>query len=107
QRRLGRIPIRIHVNGSRGKSSVTRLIGAVMRATGKVMVTKTIGTAARFILPDGHEVPIFRPGRANIIEQLKVVKKAHELGAEVLVAECMAVTPEYIQILQDRTIRGT
>lgn len=107
QRRLHRIPIRIHVNGSRGKSSVTRLVGAVMRATGKVTVTKTTGTAARFILPDGYEVPIFRPGRPNIIEQIKVVKKACELGAEVLIAECMAVTPEYIHILQSKTIQGT
>jgi gamma-polyglutamate synthase len=107
QRRLHRIPVRIHVNGSRGKSSVTRLIGAVMRATGKITVTKTTGTAARFILPDGYEVPIFRPGRANIIEQIKVVKKACELNAEVLIAECMAVTPEYIGILQAKTIQGT
>ena len=107
QRRLHAIPVRIHTNGSRGKSSVTRLVGAVMRASGKVTVTKTTGTAARFILPDGHEVPIFRPGKPNITEQIKVVRKAHELGAEVLIAECMAVTPEYIHILQSKTIQGT
>jgi poly-gamma-glutamate synthase PgsB/CapB len=107
QRRVRRIPLRIHVNGSRGKSSVTRLIGAVLRATGKVTVTKTTGTAARFILPDGYEIPIFRPGKANITEQFKVVKKAHELGAEALVVECMAVTPEYIDIVQTKIIQGT
>lgn len=106
QRRLHSIPIRIHVNGSRGKSSVTRLIGAVMRATGKTTIVKTTGTAARFILPDGHEIPIFRPGRPNIIEQFKVVRKAVELKAEVFVAECMAVTPEYIDILQSKMIQG-
>ena len=31
QRRLASIPIRIHVNGTRGKSGVTRLIAAGLR----------------------------------------------------------------------------
>jgi poly-gamma-glutamate synthase PgsB/CapB len=104
---LAKIPERIHVNGSRGKSSVTRLIGAAMRATGKVTVTKTTGTAPRFIMPDGCELAIFRAGKPNIIEQLRVVKRAAGLKAEVLVMECMAVTPEYISTLEKEIIRST
>lgn len=104
---LMRIPIRIHVNGSRGKSSVTRLIGAALRGTGMVVVTKTTGTAPRFILPDGRELPVFRAGKPNIIEQLRVVGRARKEGAEALVAECMAVTPEYIAVLEDKIIRST
>ena len=34
RRQLARIPKRIHVNGTRGKSSVTRLIAAGLRAAG-------------------------------------------------------------------------
>ena len=34
RRRLKQIPIRIHVNGTRGKSSVARLIAAGMRSGG-------------------------------------------------------------------------
>ncbi len=104
--RLRRIKHRIHVNGSRGKSSVTRLVGAVLRPDMRTVV-KTTGTSARFIYPDGREVPVFRPGKPNIIEQLKVVKKAHELKAEALVVECMAITPDYIRILEEKIIRST
>ncbi len=104
--RLRRIKHRIHVNGSRGKSSVTRLVGAVLRPDMRTVV-KTTGTSARFIYPDGREVPVFRPGKPNIIEQLKVVKKAHELKAEALVVECMAITPDYIRILEEKIIKST
>ena len=104
--RLRRIRHRIHVNGSRGKSSVTRLIGAVLRPDMRTVV-KTTGTSARFIYPDGREIPVFRPGKPNIIEQLKVVKKAYELKADALVVECMAITPDYIRILEEKIIKST
>ncbi len=104
--RLRRIRHRIHVNGSRGKSSVTRLIGAVLRPDMRTVV-KTTGTSARFIFPDGREIPVFRPGKPNIIEQLKVVKKAYELKAEALIVECMAITPDYIRILEEKIIKST
>ncbi len=106
-RRLRTIPHRIHVNGSRGKSSVTRLIGGALRAGPYRVVVKTTGTAPRFITPEGKELPIFRPGKPNILEQIKVVRKAAALGADVLVVECMAITPEYIQTLEDRLIQST
>ena len=37
RRHLARIPVRIHVNGTRGKSSVCRLIGAGLRAARPVV----------------------------------------------------------------------
>lgn len=107
RRYLARIPHRIHVNGSRGKSSVTRLIGGALQAGPFRVVVKTTGTAPRFITPDRREIPIFRPGKPNIIEQIKVVREAARLGADILVTECMAITPEYIQALEDRLIRST
>ena len=106
-RNLRSIPHRIHINGSRGKSSVTRLIGAVMRVTGKTTVTKTTGTAPRFIKPDGSEIPVFRPGKPNILEQVKIVRRARKYRAEALAIECMAITPEYISILEDKIIKST
>jgi poly-gamma-glutamate synthase PgsB/CapB len=106
-RNIRSIPHRIHVNGSRGKSSVTRLIGAVLRVSGKITVAKTTGTAPRFITPDGAEFPVFRPGKPNIIEQLRIVSHARKHGAEALAIECMAITPEYIGILEDKIIKST
>lgn len=107
RRRLESIPIRIHVNGTRGKSSVTRLIAAGMREAGIVTCAKTTGTHARMLLPDGRELPIFRPAGANIIEQRRVVALAAAQRAEALVVECMAVDPRLQSLCELRLIRAT
>src|SRR5438552_5179903 len=93
-RNLERIPVRVHVNGTRGKSSVTRLISAGLRAGGIRTLGKTTGTEARLLLPDGSEQPVFRVGPPNVIEQTRVVARAAAAGAQALVVECMAVQPE-------------
>jgi len=104
---LREIPVRVHVNGTRGKSSVTRLIAAGLRAGGIKTIAKTTGTKPRFIYSDGSEVPVVRAGKANIIEQVRIVRRAAELGAEVLVVECMAIKPELQSLLEDRIIKST
>src|SRR5687767_2252726 len=88
--RLKSIPIRIHVNGTRGKSSVTRLIAGALRERGIKTLAKTTGTLPRMIMADGKEYPIYRPGGANIIEQLRIIDWAVYNNAEALVIECMA-----------------
>lgn len=105
--RLRRIPVRIHVNGTRGKSSVTRLIAAGLRGGGKRVCAKTTGTTARMILPDGRELPIFRPAGANVREQIRVVRVASEFEAEVLVVECMALQPELQWMSERWFVRAT
>ncbi len=107
ERNLRRIPIRVHVNGTRGKSSVTRLIAAGLRAGGRRTLAKTTGTMARLIRPDGSEVDVFRVGRPNVIEQTRIVRRAVETGSEALVIECMAVTPELQPLSELRLIRST
>jgi len=106
RRNLKRIPIRIHVNGTRGKSSVTRLIAGGLRAGGLVTCAKTTGTAAAMILPDGSEYPVHRPSHANIIEQVRIIDTAAELGAQVLVIECMALQPLLQSLSQLRLVRA-
>lgn len=95
------IPIRIHVNGTRGKSSITRLIAAGLRSGGWRVVGKATGTLPRLIDLDGTEIPIFRLGKANIHEQLSIVAWAARRKVQALVIECMAVQPR----LQDVTER--
>ncbi|MDE4986316.1 poly-gamma-glutamate synthase PgsB, partial [Francisella tularensis subsp. holarctica] len=70
------IPSRIHVNGTRGKSSVAILIAAGVRAGGYRTVAKTTGTLARSIDVDGSETPVCRIGVSNIAEQVKIMFKA-------------------------------
>ena len=106
-RALRRIPIRVHVNGTRGKSSVTRLIASGLRAGGKTVLAKTTGTLARVIFPNERELPIYRPLGANVREQVRVVRLAEATKADVLVVECMALQP-VLQWLSERAfVRAT
>ena len=101
------IPIRIHVNGTRGKSSVTRLITAGLRAGGIRTVGKTTGTRARLLFEDGREEPIVRHGKPNVIEQLKIFRIANQHRAQALVIECMAIRPELQFVSERRMVRAT
>ncbi len=107
QKRIYSIPIRIHINGTRGKSSVTRLLGSALSESGIKTVTKVTGTFPRIILDDGNEVEIFRKAGANIIEQLSVVKLAAERKAQAIVLECMALQPQYQEITETKMIHAT
>jgi gamma-polyglutamate synthase len=107
QRHLQTIPIRIHVNGTRGKSSVTRLIAGALRAGGIATIAKTTGSAPQVILEDGSEIPIIRPRGANIIEQTRVITFASRRRPRALVIECMAVQPEFQWIAEQKMVRST
>jgi len=95
------VPIRVHVNGTRGKSTTTRLIAGALREAGIRTLAKTTGTAPRLILPDGSELPIRRRAPASIREQLWVLQEAARRGASALVVECMAIDPE-LQAVSER-----
>jgi gamma-polyglutamate synthase len=107
QKRVRSIPIRVHVNGTRGKSSVTRLIGAGLRAGGISTITKVTGTYPRLILEDGSDVHIYRRGDANIIEQISIVRYASERKAQALIVECMALERQYQRITEKQMIHAT
>lgn len=96
----------IYVNGTRGKSSVTRLIDAGLRASGKKVFCKTTGTLPMTIDVHNDEQQIHRVGKANIKEQLKILRRAAAQGAELLVVECMAVAPVLQHVSQHRMLRA-
>jgi poly-gamma-glutamate synthase PgsB/CapB len=104
---LRAVPVRVHVNGTRGKSSVARLIAAGLRAGGVRTVAKTTGSAARYIHADGTEEPLTRPGPPNVREQLSVVRRARREGARAIVMECMAIRPDLQWISEHRIVRST
>ena len=107
RRSLARLPVRIHVNGTRGKSSVTRLITAGLQGGGVRTAAKTTGSAARYIHADGTEVPIRRVGPPNIKEQIAVMRQAASEGVEALVIECMAVRPDLQRVSERRIVHST
>ena len=106
QRRINQLHVRVHVNGIRGKSSVTRLVAGVLREGGYVTIAKTTGSAARVIGAHGEESPIRRRGAATINEQVDIVKDHVGPGVEALVIECMAVRPLYQEYSQDFIVRS-
>jgi poly-gamma-glutamate synthase PgsB/CapB len=95
RRRLRTYKLRIHVNGIRGKSTVTRLIAGVLREAGYRTVAKTTGSAAVTIDLDGNDIPIKRRGSANVREQLDIIADWETLDPEAMVIECMALHPKY------------
>lgn len=107
RRALRALPIRIHVNGSRGKSSVTRLIAAGLRESGLRTVAKATGSRARLILADGREEPVLRLGAPNIGEQVRILERARLEGAAAIVMECMAVRPDLQRITEDSILHST
>jgi poly-gamma-glutamate synthase PgsB/CapB len=88
------IPLVVAVTGTRGKSSVVRMLASVLREAGDTVLAKTTGSQAQFVLPDGTTQDVPRRGIVSILEQKKVLKKAVELRANCLVVEIMSIRPE-------------
>lgn len=98
---------RIHVNGSRGKSSVTRLIAGALRNAGLTTVAKTTGSSPRLILPDGSEHLIRRLGPPSISEQIRFWGWVAEMRPEAAVVECMALKPWNQWVCEHQIIKST
>ena len=103
--RLRRIPVRICVAGTRGKSSVVRLIAGALRESGTNVVAKTTGSRAAVLLPDGTEREVRRRGLPSVLEQKRIVRTAARLGAQVLVTEMMSIGEECLSAESRRLIR--
>ena len=104
-RNLRRIPLRITVSGTRGKSSVVRTLASVMRVAGYTVVAKTTGSEAMLILPDGSEEPVKRRGRITIMEQKNLVRQAVRIKANCLITEIMSIHPENHWIETQRLLK--
>jgi poly-gamma-glutamate synthase PgsB/CapB len=89
-----KIPLVIAVTGSRGKSSVVRLIASGLSASGQPILAKTTGSRASLILPSGDEEVLTRRGIPNIREQIALLNMCSRLHAYALIVEVMSIKPE-------------
>ena len=105
-RSLNLIPIRIHVNGTRGKSSVTRLIAAGLREGGLKTFAKTTGTAPRVIDSEGKDRIIHRLRLPSIGEQVRLLSYFSSQKPDAVIVECMAVQPQYQWIAEHQMVRS-
>ena len=58
------------------------------------------------IFVDGSETPVLRVGKANIIEQKRIVAKAVQQEAQYFVTECMGVQPHLQELLENKFIKS-
>lgn len=107
ERHIDKIPMRILVNGIRGKSTVTRLLMGIAKEDGQRAAGKTTGTSPRLFYWDREEEePIERSLQgANISEQKIINKKVAKRNVNTFVAECMAVNPEYQMVFEQRFVQ--
>ncbi len=106
-RALNRIPIRIHVNGTRGKSSVTRLVCAGLREAGYSVLGKTTGSDPRILDLQGKDRKIHRLQKPSIGEQVRFLRYFGQFRPGAIVLECMAVQPQYQWVTEQRMVKST
>jgi poly-gamma-glutamate synthase PgsB/CapB len=107
RRALARVPVRIHVGGTRGKTTVCRLIAAGLRSSGVRTLAKTTGTEPMLILPDGSTQAWRRSGPPSIGEQRRFAVLASCLGAQATVLECMAIRADFVRASERSLVRAT
>ncbi len=101
RRRRAQVPVRVHVHGTRGKSSITRELAATLRRQGLRVLAKTTGDRPDYILPDGSTQPLRRIGPARIQEHIGILKKAAAMGVDAVVVEGMALQPETVCLSEE------
>ena len=99
QRRLRSIPIRILVNGTRGKSTIVLLIYQLLRKKGYQVFAKTTGDAPVIYNHDGSKTKLKRIGPARILENVRLLNKWSKKKPHAVVLECMALQPEMQHIM--------
>ena len=104
------IPLVIGGWGTRGKSGVERLKGALFNALGVRFLTKTTGCEARFLVAPAmgpqHDLLLYRPsGKATIWEQATIARIAAKLKVETVLWECMGLNAQFIRVLQGDWMR--
>jgi gamma-polyglutamate synthase len=97
QRCVDSIPLRIHVNGTRGKSTVTEYIGAGILGAQIDVLTKVTGIIPAFFY-NGVEHIIKRTGAPRVHEQVGLIRLASKLKVKGVVMECMSISPELQRI---------
>ena len=94
------------MNGTRGKSSVTRLIAAGLRSGGIKTFAKTTGSSPRFIGYKGNDHIIQRFTSASIGEQIRMIRKFSKKKPNAIVLECMAVQPQYQWVSEHKIVQS-
>jgi len=92
--RLKKIPLRIHVNGTRGKSLLTRMITDLFQHTGYAVAAKVTGERPQYYTPHSGWTNWKRNAPPRIQEQIRFVNQVSAAVPGVMIVENMALAPE-------------
>lgn len=90
------VPYRILVTGTRGKSSLVRILAAGARVTEPSACGKITGDVPTLLSPDGDR-EIRRRGPARLAEQARLLFRCSRNATRCLVVESMTITPELMK----------
>jgi hypothetical protein len=107
QQRLRQIPIRIHVNGTRGKSLLTRMLVDLFSQAGYSVAARVTGEKPQaFQTGPGWQIwPRFAPAR--IKEVARFIRQISTTPPRVLVLENMALAPENLFAAERFLVQAT
>ncbi len=100
------VPVRIHVHGTRGKSTATHMLASLLREAGHVVLSKTTGDRPEYEFPDGGIRPVRRLGPPRIQEHISTLRLAARLKATAIVVEGMALQGETL-FASEKMLRAT
>lgn len=89
-----KIPLRILINGTRGKSTTVKLIYNILRKNGLNTYAKITGDNPILFYPDGTEKKLKRFAPTSIKENIKLLKQISKEKPNAIVMECMALHSE-------------
>ena len=107
RKNIDKVPLRILVNGTRGKTTVTRIIAYSLQESGIKTVARTSGSSLEVIHSDGRVEKIERKRNARILEMLPFFRTAVKEEAQAVVIECMALQEENQKTIADTLVRPT
>ena len=91
------IPTRVVVVGTRGKSSVVRLIAAGLRGGERRVASKTTGSRSIICHPNGDEHPVRRRSLPTPLEQRQILRSSKRSRADTVVIEAMSIRAESLR----------
>jgi len=104
---IHKIPIRILINGTRGKTTTVKILHKLLNQAGLMTISKTTGDLPQLHYPDGTMRRLRRFGPANIKENIRQIIHYTRYKPQVMILECMAIHPELQSILSHRIFRPT
>ncbi len=107
QRILRSVPLRILVNGTRGKSTAVKIIHLALNRSGISAVAKTTGDAPLIYQSDGRTRMVVRRAPAGIRENIWFLFRVAQEHPRAVILECNALQAENQQILARHIFRPT